>query len=330
MKCVVALLLLLSSVSLSAQTETPERPFVIFGHAFMDAYWAASHHDAEVEGSTGFWLRRMYLTFDKTFTDTLSVRVGFEANSPGDFKTNTATLNPFVKDAWLRWKQSEKLELFAGISPTPAWSVVERIWGYRAIERTPADLQRLATARDFGIAAMGQLGRVRYHVQGGNGSSLGAETNTGKKISGSLLIPLTNAVSVELYADHDDREGNDDRSLGQVFAWLQRENFRAGLFYAHQAREDGNFDVASIYGVLAVGNGISLVGRVDRNFDPNPEGDRIVYLPFDPTTESTLFIAGVDWAVHKNVSVIPNVEVIHYDNGSKQDVLPRLTLSLKY
>jgi hypothetical protein len=328
-KCVATLLLLLSAASLSAQDATQEKPFVIFGHAFMDAYWMTSNHDPEIEGSTGFWLRRLYLTFDKTFTDTLSVRVGFEANSPGDF-TATTSLNPYVKDAWLRWKHSEKLELFAGISTTPAWPTVEKIWGYRAVERTPVDLQRLATARDFGVAAMGQLGRVRYHVQAGNGSSLGSETNTGKKVSGSVQIPLTNAIAVEVYADHDDREGDDDRSLGQVFAWLQREKYRTGVFYAHQAREDGNLDVASIFGVVAVANRVSLLARVDRIFDPNPEGDRIAYLPFDPTTESTLFIAGVDWAVHKNVSVIPNVTVIHYDNGVTQDVLPKLTLSLKY
>jgi hypothetical protein len=43
-----------------------------------------------------------------------------------------------------------------------------------------------------------------------------------------------------------------------------------------------------------------------------------------------LFIAGVDWKVHPNLSFIPNVEYVTYENGSDDDILPRLTFVFRF
>jgi hypothetical protein len=306
-----------------------EKPVTIGGHAFLDAYAVVSHHDESIEGASGFWLRRAYVFFDKAFSESVSVRLAFEANSPGDFKTS-ANIEPFLKDVWVRWKQSPRLELVAGMSPTPLYPTVERVWGYRAVERTPLDLQRMGSSRDLGVAALGRLGRVQYHVMAGNGSGTGAETNEGKRIGGSVLIPLTATTLVEFSGDREDRAGDDDRSTAQVFAAVQRERFRAGVQYAHQSRAASNIDVLSAFGVVYLRTNVSVLARVDRLFDPNPEGDRISYLPFAPDSESTLVIAGVDWKVHKNVSVIPNVQMIRYDSGIDSDIHSRLTLALTF
>ena len=322
-----ALLFLALLVTWTASAQ--EKPIAIGGHAFLDAYAVASHHDESIEGATGLWLRRAYLFFDKAFSETLSARLAFEANSPGDFKTNT-NLEPFVKDAHIRWKQSTRLELVGGISATPAFQVVERVWGYRSVERTPLDLHRMAAARDFGIAALGRIGRVQYHVMAGNGSGTGAETNEGKKIAGAVQVPLTVTTLVEVYADHEDRAGDDDRSTAQVFAAVQRERYRAGVQYAHQSRTGSNVDVLSAFGVVYLRKNLNVLARVDRLFDPSPEGDRIAYLPFATGSKSTLLIAGADWKVHKNVSIIPNVEIVRYDEGADTGVVPRVTMALTF
>ncbi|HEX8617857.1 MAG TPA: hypothetical protein VF911_09765, partial [Thermoanaerobaculia bacterium] len=125
---------------------------------------------------------------------------------------------------------------------------------------------------------------------------------------------------------YEDRPGAADRSTMQGFALWHNETARIGLQYAHQARQNADdFDVASLFGVCNLSARLALIGRVDRMFDSNPEGDRIPYLPFDPTRASTLYIAGVDWKLHKNLSIIPNVEYVHYDGGGENDLLPRVT-----
>ena len=81
--------------------------------------------------------------------------------------------------------------------------------------------------------------------------------------------------------------------------------------------------------------------RFDRYFDPNPDGAEISYLPFDPTAASNLFIAGLDFSPSKDVHIIPNVEIVVYDEpdsgiryaaGIKpgSDVMPRITLYYRF
>ena len=315
-------LLLLFSVTLFAQ----EKPVTISGYLFGDYYAAVAHHDPAVEGQNGFWLRRGYVTFDRALSDALSARLRFEVNSPGDFRTNT-TLEPYVKDAYVRWRRSPAFEAIVGISPTPAYEVIERVWGYRHLERTPLDLQRLESSRDFGVSVMGTRGISRYHLMFGNGAGTGAETNEGKKIGAAYGVSPTKATFFEVFANYEDRPGANNRATLQGFGALQYERWRAGLQYARQMRQSGSdIDIASLFAVYNLNERFALVGRVDRMFDPNPEADRIAYLPMDPTRESTLLIAALDWKLHKNLSVLPNVEYVRYADGGDDDVMPRLTL----
>lgn len=320
MKRLALLLLLLVSLTAFAQ----EKPVVISGLVFGDYYNVASHHDPNVEGMNGFWIRRAFLTFDRTFSDQLSARLRFELNQPGDFRTNANT-EPFLKDAWARWRQSPALEIMIGLTPSPAVETAERVWGYRSVERTPLDLHRLIATRDLGIVVMGAPGRLRYHVQVGNGTNAGAETNEGKKVSASFGILPTKATVLELYADHDDRPGDTDRTTMHALAAITTDRYRAGVHVGRQMRDNSDdINLASIFGVWNLTPKYSLLGRIDRT-DPNPEGASIAYLPFDPTRESTLFIAGVDWKLHKNLSIIPNLEYVQYDDGGDDTLMPRVT-----
>jgi hypothetical protein len=55
----------------------------ISGLAFGNFYWFASNHNPEIEGQNGFWMRRIYLTFDYNVAKDLDFRLRFEANSAG-------------------------------------------------------------------------------------------------------------------------------------------------------------------------------------------------------------------------------------------------------
>jgi hypothetical protein len=324
----LAVLLLLSAAAFAQ--ETAPKPVVITGAVFGDYYNVVSHHDPAVEGMNGFWFRRVYLTADRALSEQLSARVRFEMNQAGDFRTN-ATLEPFVKDAWVKWRHSPALDVILGLSPTPTLDDAERIWGYRSVEKTLLDLHRIYATRDLGVAVAGAAGRLRYHVQAGNGSGTGSETNEGKRIAGSVsLLPMKGAT-VEVYADFEDRPGDTNRTTFQLLGGIEQERYRAGVQLAHQTRGSSNhIDLGSIFGAYNINAKYAVFGRVDRLFDPNPEGDRIPYLPFDPTEKATTLIAGLDWKLHKNLSIIPNVEYVKYDDDAEDDLLPRITVSFSF
>ena len=96
-----------------------------------------------------------------------------------------------------------------------------------------------------------------------------------------------------------------------------------------------NLDVLSFFGFVNVSPKVTFIGRYDRMFDPNPEGPRIPYLPIDPTAKFHFFLAGIDWKVSEEFSLIPNLEVVRYDereDGSRPatDVMPRVTFFYRF
>lgn len=310
------------------------------GYVFGDAYAVLGNHDPAVDGQTGFWLRRGYLTLDSTISDTWSSRLRFEFNSPGDFTTNS-TLDPFVKDAYLAWKSGGK-ELYLGMSPSPTFDLIESFWGYRAIEKTPLDLYRMGSSRDFGVAykarALGE--KLTYHVMFGNGASTGSETNEGKKAMLSLSLRPTDALVFEIYGDFEDRPDSTDRATYQAFAGWKGGRSRYGLQYAWQDRDattgpGESVSVASLFGIWDVSGQSSLIARFDRSFDGYPDAEKIPYLPIANGTKFDLAILGWDYRLRKQISLMPNVEYVLYRDthgvpAPDDDLYGKLTLYYQF
>jgi hypothetical protein len=331
--------LLILSTLLAAPAAAQEEPppwfqsTKISALAFGDFYSILEHHDEDLEGRNGFLLRRIYLTFDQKLSPSLSGRLRFEANQAGDFASNT-TLEPYVKDAWLRWRRSEARDFRFGIWQNASFDTIEDLWGYRAVEKTALDLQRWVPTRDFGVAMSGRFADPRFHYQAqiGNGSGTGTETNSGKKAAAVLGFAPSSGTIFELYGDTEER-GSEDRTTLQAVAGYRGANYRFGAQYAQQQRRspaaDLDLDLASVFAVWSVRENLNLIARVDRMFDPNPEGNRIAYLPFDPTAKSTLVIAGVDVKLHRNLGVVPNIQWISYGSGASgtpdDDLFARIT-----
>ena len=332
-------LLLAAAVPASAQLASDNTR--ISGHAFGDYYWIGANHDGSLEGLNGFWFRRIYLTYDRDAGDAFAMRLRLEMAHPGDFVTSSLA-EPFVKDAYLKWKSGDT-GLVLGISPTPTWGFVEGFWGYRSVEKTPLDLQRLGSSRDFGVALTGKLGEtgiVTYHLMAGNGNSGRSETNEGKKVMAAIALHPAEGFTLELYGDWNGLPGDNDRSTAQVFAAYENGRGRAGLLLAHQTRRvdvanDVDLQTGSIFVAARVAERVNVFARADRMFDPNPDGGKISYIPFDPTAKSTFLLAGVDFVPSEGVHLIPNIEVVVYDeNGTgitpDTDVIPRVTFFYKF
>jgi hypothetical protein len=308
------------------------------GRVFSDYYWIAQNHNSDLEGNNGFWIRRIYLTYENQLDSHFSTRLRLEMDNPGDFQTSSKMI-PVVKDAYLKWDNGQHA-LYAGIAGSPTWGLVEDVWGYRALEKSPLDLQGLGSSRDFGVAAKGEFGpdgKVGYHLMLGNGNSNRSEVDKGKKVMLSLHYQITDHLVVEAYGDYNRIQNEQYVSTYQGFLAYQSDHFTVGGLFAHQYRSnaDDNLNIASLFGHFTISDEIRGIIRADHMFEPNPDGDGIDYLPFSTEANATLLVAGLDLKLQNNVSLIPNVETVVYgenDQGvqPKSDIIPRLTLSYRF
>ncbi len=303
-------------------TELKGQETTIGGLFFGDYYRVASHHDSELDGANGFWARRMYLTVNTRFTSEWDARVRLEAGTPGDFETS-GTMNPFIKDLYVRWRRGNH-QILIGLSSSPTWNFIEGQWGYRALEKTPLDLLKMGSSRDFGVSAKGSLDEgqiVRYHLMFGNGSSTKTETNEGKKFMGALQFYATDNLIFEANADHESRGEGIDRTTFQAAAVGRGET----------GEDDVDVDVYSVFGVLDAGDRVNLVARWDRMATPIPDGAKISYFRMDPTSEGHFFLAGVDIMLDEHFHLIPNVEIVSYDaDDLDSDVFLKTTFSVTF
>lgn len=332
------LLLGMISASANAQTSVGEKG-TLSGLFFGDYYWFANHFDQNIEGNNGFWIRRVYLTYERDISDAFSARLRLEMAHEGDFQGSD--ISPTVKDAYLKW-QNEDHEIYAGISSTPTFDLTEDIWGYRSVEKSPLDLYDFGSSRDVGIAFKGSLAeadKMNYHLFVGNGNGEGADFNRGKKVMLALTSELTEQLVVQVYGDWDNSYEEGDTYTLQGLIGYRSDTFNFGALYAHQLREtsglDLELDLISVFTNFALSEKLTGFLRADHLFDPYIGGDENAYLPFRPDIATTFLVGGVDIALHEDVSLMPNVEAILYGQNPLQldsdaDIIPRMTLMFEF
>lgn len=313
--------------------------FKISGLVYGDYYYVAANHRDELEGQNGFWLRRIYFTYEHTLSKAFSMRLRLELNSKGDFES-TGVDTPYLKDAWLKWTRGSHALVF-GMAPTPQIEFVEAFQGYRSIEKTPIDFYRWDSSRDLGVGLQGRLGqaqRTSYALQLGNGSGTGSEVDQSKAARVQLAHRFASGLVLEGYADWQDRPEAHDVSTLEAFVGWQQPKWRASLQYGRQQRREagpGGLDLdlefLSAFAVVQLTQKVTLVGRLDRSFDAIPNGETIDYMPFSETARALFGYAGVDVTLARTVHLIPNLEWTTYGQGTDgttpaSDLVPRLTL----
>jgi hypothetical protein len=310
------------------------------GLMFGDYYYAIKSHDAAVKNNNGFWFRRIYLTYDNTLTEKISMRFRLEMNSPGDFKTST-TLIPFVKDAYLATKIG-KHTLMLGLIATPLYDNLDEYWGYRPMEKTPIDLFKFGNSRDFGLGLKGALdakNKLTYTIVFGNGANTKSETDHGKAVYGRLNFQPVPTLFFELYADYTNTGNDTSVNILQAFVGVKGNWGRSGLNFgmrnARQAGVNSDMKFVSLFGVFKISPRLDVVGRYDRLLDPNPNGSKIDYIPMANNVKANVLLAGLGWSLNDNVKIIPNVKYVFYDTpevGVKPtaDFYTYLTLYFKF
>jgi len=322
----------------------------ISGLMFGDYYWYYQRHQdnvsstdpTAVEGQHGLWFRRLYFTYDFAHSEKVSVRLRFEANSNGDFEGGDIV--PYVKDASIKWTYIGKQQLTLGIQPTLTFDWLEGFWGLRHIEKTPADLYRLDSSRDFGLSFAGPA-RIRglsYAAQFGNESGSGSETREGKIVRFQTRYEPTSAIGVEGFYSFGRGPSGQHRQTGQGFAGFRSNTARVALQYLWHERMSGQDTLPDQ--TIAVWSGFLVWDVVPKKADlfiradsvkghlggvetGLPGAEAIDYWILSSQSPFMMWIAGGEWYLHPAVRFSPNLELVRYahDPNSPWRKSPPLT-----
>jgi hypothetical protein len=306
------------------------------GLMFGDYYWYYDRHQDGVSSSDptpvdnqhGLWFRRIYFTYDYKFSEKLTTRFRLEMNSNGQFAGGNLT--PYVKDAYLRWNFAGKHDLTLGIAPSLTFDWFESsLWGLRHIEKTPADLYRLDSSRDFGATVSGPATDtgLNYAVQYGNESGNGSENQEGKILRLEGRYEQKKGLALEAFYSHAKRPEGQNRQTAQGIGGFRSDFGRIGAQYIWQQRKSGEVNVSDQTISVWSGFGIwdflpkkanlflradSVTGHLGDVETGLPGAEGIDYLLLSSAAPFTTWIFGNEWFLNPSVRLSPNVEIVKY------------------
>jgi hypothetical protein len=339
MKKYYILLLLVWVGTLAAQEKTFTPSGKFSGLMFGDYYYNFSR-DASFGGTApanaavssaapgatamqAFQFRRIYFTYDYDLAEQFTTRFRLEVDQAAN--ASNGKIGAFVKDAFLRWKNIfSGSDLIFGIQPTPAYDVSEGIWGYRSLEKTIMDLRGIVPSRDQGLSLKGKVtddGSVNYWVMFANNSANSPETDKYKRYYAHVQVkPVAGLVATayfDLRAAADIKNkynsnasvSNSATTMALFVDYAQPGSFSIGV-EGFTVSTDNGYDNGtslasrstlgfSVFGNVTVSPTLAVVARYD-NYDPNTDGNSVGDM-------RNYIIAGLDWKVAKNVSIIPNI-----------------------
>ena len=300
----------------SSQSLKTSESLELSGLMYMDYNYVIQETEGSA-GDNGFASRRLYLTSDYKLNPDMRVRARLEAGPDGD---------PFVKDLFFRWDNAlaEGHRITVGISSPPAFTVSEGFLGYRSIEKTILDRDRIVSSRDFGIKLSGPLGSLRYGVMFANNNSRRSEDNRQKRVYGQIEANPTERVQLTIGADYAAME---DGSSLTTNAFIGYHMGRArvgveGYFAPIRPNEGDGADRVglSIFGAAAIGEKSEIVARYDfSSIDSGAQAE-----------DGSFAMLGLAVSVRDNVRFIPNLLVDTRVGAEESRVTGRITLHVDF
>lgn len=286
-------------------------------------------------------------------------------SNTGDLLTNNKFAF-YVKRANLRWKNIFKgTDLAFGEVTTPSFFLLtQQIWAYRSLEKTIADIRKTPST-DLGVTIQSHLGskdNFGFNIMVANGTSSRPENDAHKWIYGDFYAKFFNKkLVIDVYGDytkidwtktfHHSRNmlkgmiayNTPQLTLGAEAFINHGKNDVVGLSANKKDTLNSNATCVSVY---VHGNIINERLRYVLRYDfynPNTKYDKNKYesykgfsSAYEPSNNEHLLIAGIDYAITKDIHILPNIWYTKYNNkqytptSSDHDLVYRLTLSYAF
>lgn len=357
MAAMAILMMTVTTTGLNAQTsqtgsDSPSTEFKpsgkVWGYVFGD-YYVKTHADSLGRGKSqyagksypkdfnAFAFRRIYLGYDYNISEKFSTE--FLLTHEGDVTDGSGDRIVYIKAANLRWKNIFKNnDLVIGQMSTPLFAMTsEKVWSYRSIEKTVADMRGFGSSNDLGIALQGKLndkGDYGYNLMIGNGTAQKIETDKYKKIYGEVYAKLMDQkLILDFSTDYEKSSSSKSKTNVKGFIAYTTNPITVGLEVVSQIQKNAAVDsingVNSNTNVVPFGLSAYVRGQIKKDklnyfarfdtYNPDTKFDEKNFYPkatpYPAAKYSENFItAGLDYTPVKNVHLMPNVWVDTYKN----------------
>lgn len=251
-----------------------------------------------------FRFKRYYFAYDKKISDDFDVRYLLDADRADDGKAR-----PFLKHAYVSWANLvPDAKIYIGMQPTPNWIISEKYWGYRSIEKTIQDLNKLGASADLGIGLRGKFSdKQGYHITYMNGTSNSKPENDDfKKLSGMYWYKPQEKFIGTVYLARERTTSEFTNLTFTIFGGYESEILRTGIEYFYHNNggiKEFNVTGISFFGTYKLEKG-NIYGRYDIS-DPN---DTIA------SNNETYLILGYDYEADANFHIMPNIRILGEDD----------------
>lgn len=309
------LLLFVGFQAISQDNKEPEgEAFKPNGKPIVTVF--ANVHSLIQDGTaeTAFQLTRGYLGYEYNFSKNFSGKVVFDIGNVGNVKYQMIS---FVKFAMMTYNY-ENLSINFGLIPTIEFTVQEKFWAHRYVEKTYMDAYAFSPSADLGASASYKFNDIvsaDLAVFNGEGYKLQQMDNYFKTAFGVTINPIKK-LTIRLVFDIMGKDSTQITYGG--FVGYKEEKFVFGAEYNYQLNHfmvpGQNYYGPSVYGTFNFSEKISIFGRYDRLNSNVPEGETEFW---NYLQDGQQFIAGFQYAPIKNIKISPNYRAWIPDDSSK-------------
>ncbi len=251
--------------------------------------------------------------------------------SSGKVSSSSKTqLVAYMKNAKVDWKTSfGKLTL--GLQGLNVFSVQEKTWGFRFLEKSPMDLHKFSSSADMGVGysktVIDNLHLSAIYINGSGYKAV--ENDSHKKLSTQVVYGEKKLVSKDgfnaggtfTYEPYDNDAGTQSKTVFGVFGGYAGGKLRVGGEFDRFT--DGGKEVTkqiiAAYGNYNISDKIDAYGYLDL-YDANTDTDG---------DSQTYIIVGVNYHPTKGLIIAPNIRLTTPEEGDGE-MLFKLNFQFKY
>ncbi len=238
-----------------------------------------------------FEVRRAYLTYKRSLNDAFNLKFTADVGRFKNDSLNTA-LYAYLKNALISWK-TDYGQLIFGLQGLNLFSVQEKNWGYRFLEKSAMDKNKFGSSADLGIGYANQFTKniyLNFMITNGSGYKK-PETDVYKKYSalfvyGSKKLNAANKfnlgaiVSCEPYK----KTTTENKTIAGMFAGYAGSKFRLGAEFSlfKDSAIDQERYLSSVYGTYRVSALYDVFFRIDQYSKEENENYLITGFVFTP------------------------------------------------
>ncbi len=269
--------------------------------AYYEYFYSA---DIDAKISNEFEFQRVYFTFEKILSNTLSYKFQTDVGR----KSADGRLEVYLKNAKVDWI-TQYIRFVIGLQGMNIFNIQENTWGYRSVEKSAMDKYKFASSADMGLGIYYKGGNINYSVLVTNGVGYKkSEDDSFKKVSAQVYYGPSklnskagwNIGGVFAYEPYTKK---DYKILEGIFGGFSARPIRAGIEYdrLYDSGSDESIKIVSGHANIELNNRFRIFGRIDNLTNIN--------------YTNNYFIAGISIMPEKGLKIMPNIRYLANENS---------------